>query len=159
MSPRNKPSAAEPESGQRTYMRVSHHSPQGLNQETLQRNWCGWKTKRHREYSLLNPPGSRPVEWTNRVEVRCGHSETKIGFVVAFKTDDTYGIVVDTSRWSDALVSGRGQGKPPAIWIEGDLRKAQAHFRCRRCRRGFVRNAHRLGQQIVEEDSRKIRMT
>jgi len=138
----------------RGYMRETYHLK--VNQETLQRNWSMHRSQRHRKYGTLQAPGSRLVRWTDRVDVVCGDCRRTLGHVVAFRADDTFGIVEDTVRWQPnktrnlPVLTGEGKKHPPWLWVEGDLRKAHAHFWCPKCRRDVLRNAHRLGKEIVD---------
>ena len=136
-------------------MRESRHA--SLDQETLQRNWSQYRERRHREYSELPPQRARTVRWTDQVAVICRSCRHPMGKVVGWSSDDAYGIVEDTARWtlqkslSPAVLTGQGKKHPPWLWVEGDLRQARAHFRCASCRRESVHNAHRLGHRIERE--------
>ncbi len=138
----------------RGYMRETYHLK--VNQQTLQSNWSQHRSQRHREYRTLPQGGSHLVRWTDRVDVVCGDCRRTLGHVVAFRTDDTFGIVEDTVRWqpdktrNPTVLTGEGKKHPPWLWVEGDLRKARAHFWCPKCRREVLRNAHRLGKEIVD---------
>jgi hypothetical protein len=130
-------------------MRESYHVT--ISQESLQRNWSLFREKRHRKYAT-----------TDRVTIVCVRCRTNMGHVVAFKCEDTYGIVEDTATWTlersarPAVLTGEGRKHPPWLWVEGDMRKARAHLRCPGCRRDTTRNAHRLGQGIVEQELTEI---
>jgi hypothetical protein len=155
-------SAKDPEAGERqrrTYLRRSYHLT--LTQENLQQNWSLSRAKRHREYTTLPPEGAHLVEWSDRVTIVCARCRSTLGHVVGWHSDDTYGVVEDTARWTiyrgpdPPVLTGRGK-HPPWLWVEGDLRKAKAHIRCPRCRLSVVHNAHRLGRSIVHDRPRQV---
>lgn len=151
---------AEPERNPpRGYMRRTYHL--SLEQRSLQDNWSLYRKQRHRAYKTVPAHGARAVDWTDQVVVICARCRRSIGKLVAFESDDRYGIVEDThrrtiKRGQAPIFTGRANKHPPWLWVDGDGASALAHFHCPRCRVPTSQNAHRLGQQIVQKRLREV---